>query len=264
MMASVPISTFDADSPTADLKETLDRDGVLVVRGLLTPSELEAVRTGVRALVSTAPLGDNRFDGFKTRRIFDPLARTRLLDSLVLHPVVQGLVKATLSWPYQLGMTVLSEVQPGEVAQVQHRDGAVYPLPAEFPEVMVNTIWALDEWRFENGATMVVPGSHHDRALRTAEPAVMPAGSALVYAGGLLHGAGANPAATPRLGLIVEHVARWLRPAECHPLSVGPDLAATLVPDLQELLGFNQTNEYFGFIAGQPPLAWLSRVATTN
>jgi Phytanoyl-CoA dioxygenase (PhyH) len=264
MMTLVPILTFDAGRPTAELKEALDRDGVLVVGNLLAKSELEAVGKEVRSLVSAAPLGDNRFDGFKTRRIFDPLARTRIFDSLVLHPVVQAVVNATLSWPYQLGMTVLSDVQPGEVAQVQHRDGAVYPLPAEFPEVMVTTIWALDEWRSDNGATMVVPGSHRDRGLRAAEPAVMPAGSALLYVGGLLHGAGANQAATPRLGLIVEHVARWLRPAECHPLSVGPTLAATLVPDLQELLGFNQTNEYFGFIAGRPPRAWLSRVAATS
>lgn len=231
---------------------------MLVVRSLLAPSDLQAVRDEVGSLATTASLGDNRFDGFKTRRIFDPLARTRILDSLVLHPVVRALVKAALSWSYQLGMTVVTEVQPGEVAQVQHRDGAAFPLPAEFPEVMVNTIWAFEEFRVDNGATMVVPGSHRDRELRLAEPAVMPAGSVLVYVGGLLHGAGANEAATPRRGLIVEHVARWLRPAECHPLSVGPALAATLAPDLQELLGFNQTNQYFGFIAGRPPRVWLT------
>jgi ectoine hydroxylase-related dioxygenase (phytanoyl-CoA dioxygenase family) len=241
------------------MKAALEQDGVLVVQALLADTEVEALRKDAGELVSAAPLGDNRFDGFKTRRIFDPLARTRGLDGLVLHPVVQALVKAALAWPYQFGMTVLTEVQPGEVAQVPHRDGGVYPLPAEFPEVMVNTIWALDDFRADNGATMVVPGSHRDRELRGAQPAIMTAGSVLIYVGGLLHFAGANQAATPRLGLIIEHVARWLRPAECHQLSVGPALAANLPPDLQELLGFNQTNKYFGFIAGKAPQAWLTQ-----
>lgn len=256
----MPIAILDPHRAVGELREALDRDGVLVLHGVLPDVRVEAIRREVGELVRDAPLGDNGFDGFKTRRIFDPLARTRILDSLVLHPVVQALAKAALAWPYQFGMTVLSEVQPGEVAQVPHRDGAVYPLPAEFPEVMVNTIWALDDFRADNGATMVVPGSHRDRKLQVAEPAIMPAGSVLIYVGSLLHYAGENRASTPRLGLIVEHVARWLRPAECHQLSVGPALAARLMPELQELVGFNQTNEYFGFIAGKAPKAWLSQM----
>ena len=59
-------------------------------------------------------------------------------------------------------------------------------------------------------------------------------------------------------GSIIEHVARWLRPAECHPLAVGAELAARLPLEMQELLGFNQTSEYFGFIAGASPADWLA------
>jgi ectoine hydroxylase-related dioxygenase (phytanoyl-CoA dioxygenase family) len=87
---------------------------------------------------------------------------------------------------------------------------------------------------------------------------MMSQGSVLVYSGGLLHKAGANSSSVPRLGLIVEHVVRWLRPGECHPLAVGPSLAATLPTALQELLGFNQTRDFFGFIAGQSPSKWLA------
>ena len=68
---------------------------------------------------------------------------------------------------------------------------------------------------------------------------------------------GANVSDGSRLSFITEHVARWLRPAECHPVSVGPTLAASLPTELQELLGFNQTSEYFGFIAGRSPSEWL-------
>jgi hypothetical protein len=254
----VSISGFAPDAPPADLREAYRRDGAFVLRDVLDRQGLATLRETLHPLITNAPLGTNSFDGFDTRRIFDPLARTRALDDLVLHPVAQRAIQGLLPGGYQLGMTVLSAVQPGEVAQKLHRDADVYPLPADFPEVMVNTIWALDAFTPTNGATIIVPGSHRDSSARNQEPAVMDPGSVLVYSGRLLHKAGSNSSVAPRLGLIVEHVVRWLRPAECHPLAVGPALAATLPAALQELLGFNQASDFYGFIAGQPPRDWLA------
>lgn len=255
------VSSFPPDASPADLDEAFNRDGALVLSDVLDRQRLATLREALSPLITNAPLGTNSFDGFKTRRIFDPLARTRALDDLFLNPVVQRAVQDMLPAGYQLGMTVLSEVQPGEVAQKLHRDAAVYPLPADFPEVMVNTIWALDAFTPENGATVIVPGSHRDRSARDQEPAVMSPGSVLVYSGKLLHKAGSNLSTAPRLGLIAEHVVRWLRPGDCHPLAVGPALAAKLPAALQELLGFNQGSDFFGFIAGQPPRDWLAASA---
>jgi Phytanoyl-CoA dioxygenase (PhyH) len=254
----VSINSFALDASPADLHEAFSRDGAFVLAEVLNGDRLAALQEAVRPLITNAPLGTNSFDGFKTRRVFDPLARTRALDDLVLSPVVQRAVQDVLTGAYQFGMTVLSEVQPGEAAQKLHRDAGVYPLPADFPEVMVNTIWALDAFTPANGATVIVAGSHRDPSARDQEPVVMSPGSVLVYSGRLLHKAGANSSSAPRLGLIVEHVVRWLRPAECHPLAVGPSLAATLPATLQELLGFNQTSGFFGFIAGQSPSEWLA------
>ena len=254
----VSISRFALDASPADLHEAFSRDGAFVLSEVLNGDHLAALQETLRPLITNAPLGTNSFDGFKTRRVFDPLARTRALDDLVLSPVVQRAVQDVLRGAYQFGMTVLSEVQPGEVAQKLHRDAGVYPLPAGFPEVMVNTIWALDAFTPANGATVIVAGSHRDPSARDQEPVVMSPGSVLVYSGRLLHKAGANSSSAPRLGLIVEHVVRWLRPGECHPLAVGPSLAATLPAALQELLGFNQTSDFFGFIAGRSPSEWLA------
>jgi Phytanoyl-CoA dioxygenase (PhyH) len=254
----VSVTSFAPDASPADLNEAFSRDGAFVLSEVLSGDRLGTLREAIRQLITNAAPGANSFDGFKTRRVFDPLARTRALDDLVLSPVVQRAVQRVLPSAYQFGMTVLSQVQPGEVAQKLHRDAGVYPLPADFPEVMVNTIWALDAFTPANGATVIVAGSHRDHSARDQEPVVMSPGSVLVYSGRLLHKAGANSSSAPRLGLIVEHVVRWLRPAECHPLAVGPSLAMTLPAELQELLGFNQTSDFFGFIAGQTPRDWLA------
>ncbi len=196
--------------------------------------------------------------------MFDPLARTRVLDDWVLHPLLTATVQALIG-PSQFGMTILSEVQPGEVAQFLHRDAAIYPLPAEVGPVEVNTIWAIDEFTRANGATVLVPGSHVGGTRPSAYDgesltvATMSAGSVLVYDGRVVHGAGANTTTSACLGLIVEHTVRWLRPAENHSLAVAPTVVATLPAPLQELLGYNQHSAFLGFVAGRPPGEWLAR-----
>lgn len=259
----VDMPTFDVAAPVATIQTALADQGAVVVRNAVGHEQLARIRDELIALMTDAPLGDNAFDGFKTRRVFDPLAHTRALDALVLHPVVHELVGRLMQWRYQFGMTILSEVLAGEVAQRLHRDATVYPLPSDFPEAMVNTVWAVDAFTTDNGATLVALRSHLDRETVEVVPAVMPAGSVLIYSGRLLHGAGPNHGTVSRLGFIVEHVARWLRPAECHPIACGAELAASLSAELQELLGFNQTSDFFGFIAGRSPAAWLADQSRT-
>jgi len=59
---------------------------------------------------------------------------------------------------------------------VLHRDQSVYPLPPDFPPVVVNTMWALDDFTEANGATRLVPGSHRwgERTPGRATPSSTP------------------------------------------------------------------------------------------
>lgn len=257
--AKMTVRAVPAGVDVAEIVGALDEDGAVVLEGALDDDSTTRLRRSVDPLVLAAPLGRNSFDGYATRRIFDPLKRTRALDAVVMHSLVHAVISSALKWPYQFGMTILSEVLPGEQAQWPHRDASVYPLPVGFPEVMINTVCALDSFTSTNGATVVAPGSHRDPLRKELKPVEMNAGSVLIYFGRTLHAAGANVSDGPRLGLIVEHVARWLRPAEAHPLAVGPALARELPPPLQEMLGFNQTSEYFGFVAGASPADWLQK-----
>jgi ectoine hydroxylase-related dioxygenase (phytanoyl-CoA dioxygenase family) len=85
------------------------------------------------------------------------------------------------------------------------------------------------------------------------ETAVLSPGSALFYLGSLWHGGGANQTLRPRLGVILEYAAGWLRPQENHCLAVPRDVVRDLPERLQELLGYNIYPPFVGYVDGSHP-----------
>jgi ectoine hydroxylase-related dioxygenase (phytanoyl-CoA dioxygenase family) len=82
----------------------------------------------------------------------------------------------------------------------------------------------------------------------------------MFYTGSVFHGGGANNTDTPRLGVILEYVAGWLRPQENHVLGVPRDVAATLPERLQELLGYGIYPPFVGYVDGRHPRRVLTGV----
>jgi ectoine hydroxylase-related dioxygenase (phytanoyl-CoA dioxygenase family) len=245
----------------AGVVEAMTAEGYCVVEGVLGPAEVAAARASLHDVLAATPRGRNSFEGFETQRVYALFAKTRAFDDAALHPLVLGVLDQILG-DYQLSAPAGIQIGPGERAQVLHRDQSVYPLPLDFPPVVVNTMWALDDFTEDNGATRLVPGSHQ-WGERTPGPheatvaATMPAGSVNFYLGQLWHGGGANHTDRPRLGVILEYVASWLRPQENHLLAVPRELAATLPARLQELLGYNIYPPFLGYVDGRHPRRYL-------
>jgi ectoine hydroxylase-related dioxygenase (phytanoyl-CoA dioxygenase family) len=94
----------------------------------------------------------------------------------------------------------------------------------------------------------------------------MAAGSAAVYLGSTLHGAGPNTTADQwRRGMHLSYVVGWLRTEENHYLSLWPDVIRTLPRASQELLGFAAHDAiplgggYLGTVDLQDPAELLER-----
>jgi ectoine hydroxylase-related dioxygenase (phytanoyl-CoA dioxygenase family) len=250
--------------PSADeVTDALLRDGYVIVEGMLDDASVAAAREDLARVLAETPTGRNDFEGFATRRIYALFAKTRTFDAPAVDPLLLGVLDRVLGH-YQLSAPVGIQIGPGESAQVLHRDEAIYPLPRPHPPVVLNTMWPLDEFTAANGATRLVPGSHLWHDDRTPQPseatvvATMGPGSAMFYLGNLWHGGGANATERPRLGVILEYVAAWLRPQENHCLAVPRGVVRGLPERLQELLGYNIYPPFVGYVDGAHPRKVLS------
>ena len=241
-----------------DVAASLDEHGYALVEGLLGPADVEARLTALGELFETTPTGRNFFEGFHTQRVYAVYAKTRAFDDLAVHPLLLGALDHALGEHYQFSAPVALQIGPGEKAQILHRDEDIYPLPRPHAPVVVNSMWALCDFTADNGATRLIPGSHRwpeDRRPDESEAVTvtMPAGSVLVYLGGLWHGGGANTTDSPRPGLLLEYVVSWLRPQETQLVAVPPETVRDLPERLQELLGYNVFPPFLGYVDGRHP-----------
>ena len=246
------------DAAVDDVTASLDEHGYALVEGLLDAADLDRRRAALEALFASTPTGRNFFEGFHTQRVYAVFAKTRAVDDLAVHPLLLAALDHALGEHYQFSAPVALQIGPGETAQVLHRDEDVYPLPHPHDPVVVNSMWALCDFTADNGATRLIPGSHRwpgDRRPDESETVAvtMPAGSVLIYLGGLWHGGGANRTDRPRPGLLLEYVVSWLRPQETQLIAVPPDVARTLPDRLQELLGYNVYPPFLGYVDGRHP-----------
>lgn len=240
----------------ADL-EAVQREGFVIIPNLLTADELASIREAVTPLLHHA--GRNAFEGTRTQRLYAVLEKTRVLDRLIAHPRILALLDRTFLPNYLLSQAQVIRILPGEAAQPLHPDDGFYPVPRPRHPLGAATVWAIDEFTHDNGATVIVPGSQHWDDARTPTPkderipAVMPAGSVVFYPGTLWHGGGANRSPAPRLAVTCQYCEPWLRTQENYFLSVPRETVRALPEDLKRLLGYSIHPPFMGMANGMHP-----------
>jgi ectoine hydroxylase-related dioxygenase (phytanoyl-CoA dioxygenase family) len=235
------------------------RDGFVVFERILPKDVIEEIRTEVTSRM-THRAGRNNFEGLATQRLYAVMEKTFACNALVEHPLVLGLLDRVLEPNYLLSQLQAINILPGERQQPLHYDDAFYLYPRPRRALGAATIWALDAFTEENGATVVIPGSHiwDDRSpsaadLETLRPVVMPEGSLLFFVGTLWHGGGANRSAAGRLCATAQYCAPYLRQQENFSLSVSRERAKACSEHIQRMLGYSIYPPFMGFVNGMHP-----------
>jgi ectoine hydroxylase-related dioxygenase (phytanoyl-CoA dioxygenase family) len=249
-----------ADASGGAIAAILDADGALILDDVLTPAEVARVRGEIDPYVETTSNGRDSFTGHQTTRTGALVARSPACRDLVMHPAILAACDAFLKRAcdrYQLHLTQVIRIRPGQPRQPLHRDRYAWGGFLKGVEPQLNTIWAMTDFTEANGATQVVPGSPAWPESRRAEPgevgfAEMRSGSVLIYSGSVIHGGGENRTDADRVGINITYCLGWLRQEENQYLSCPPDIARTLDPALQTLLGYAMGSYALGYFS--PPL----------
>ena len=254
--------SFDKDS--ALWTERLLADGYCVIPDLL-PRTIEALDRDLAEDFEQTPFCRGGFYGERTKRFGRLLARSCHAETLVMHPLITAVVHRVLSpWcdTVQLNLTQAIAVHPGALPQLPHRDQDMWRGATGEVEYLVNVMWPFTPYTRENGATLIWPESHGPRALdpsvpATQFPAEIAPGSALLFLGSTLHGAGGNRTAQVRRGAIVSYCLGWLKPYENQWLAYPPETARQFSHELAALVGYQQHRPNLGNYEGQCPSVLL-------
>ncbi len=242
----------------------LRRNGFVVLEGLVGRDQLRAIRAELVPYLGGHLFGRNDFEGFRSERVYALLAKAPSVAVLVEHPAVLELVDAVLDPNYLLSANLAINVHPGETAQSLHSDDGYCRIPRPREPMGVSAIWALDEFTEDNGATEVVPGSHMwadeepGPAGWRVQQITMPAGSAVVFMGTLLHRGGPNRSDWTRLGITPQYCQPWIRQIENMALAVPPPMASAFSPRVQSLLGYSIHPPFIGYVDGRHPQRLLT------
>jgi hypothetical protein len=248
-------------SAPEEVVAALKADGACIVDNLVSDELMDRVAEEMAPHIDLTPEGGDDFIGRRTRRTGSMIARSPASRELITNPLVLGatgilLEKATA---YQLHLTQVISVFPGETEQPLHRDELAwdfFPFPTDY-DVQCNTIWAMTDFTVENGATRVLPGTHEmgqqmtsaeAQVGRVVERAEMKRGSAFFYTGKVFHGAGANHSDVVRQGINITYCVGWVRQEENQYLSTPIDVARTLDDDLLKLMGYQLGGIAMGYV----------------
>ena len=244
------------DTPIEEILNILDEDAGLIIDNFLSDQNLESIKNDLKPYLNVTRNGQDEFTGFETKRVGALMARSKTCQDLALDPLINQMAESFLGphcESYQLHFTSAIQIGPGESSQILHRDRGVWGgyIPRKI-ETQFSTVWAINDFTKENGATQVVPGSHKWHKDREPLPeeiayAEMKAGSVFIYTGSVLHGGGTNVTEQPRLGVFLHYAPSWLRQEENQYLSCPPEVAKDFSPELRSLIGYSKGGYVLGF-----------------
>lgn len=199
------------DTLTETEKSQLDRDGYLPLTGILSPQQVAAFRERLAVLSAEEgnQAGKEVHQEAGTDRLSDLVNKDPLFEICFTHPRLLAGIAHVLGGDLKLSSLNSRAALPGQGLQELHADwGAA--VPPGGPYQVCNSIWLLDDFTAQNGATRVVAGSHRSGKMprdEMADPSaphpqetmlLAPAGTVVIFNSHTWHGGTLNRTDRPR------------------------------------------------------------------
>ena len=190
------------------------------------------------------------------RRVWNLLNKGEVFERMVQHPAVMQLVGAFLGDGFIMGSVAANRILGGGPGQEPHIDYPYWDLykRGSFP-TNINSSYPLNcqatvllhDFTELNGATAFVPGSHgdlrypDDEALFTANAQRMTgrAGDVVVFNGMVWHCAMPNRSDADRTAVLIQYLAKFVKPMEDQVRGVRDDVVERATPQLRQLMGMD-------------------------
>ncbi|MCR9065017.1 MAG: phytanoyl-CoA dioxygenase family protein [Cytophagales bacterium] len=192
--------------------DSLEKDGFLNLGPLLNASQVKEVNEAIDALLNNEgeKAGSELFDSKYIRhptedgvdRLADLVNKGSVFDQFYTHPKVLAAIETVLGKAYKLSSLNYRAAKPGKGLQKLHVDWGNTVVNGDYQ--VCNTIWLLDDFVENNGATRIVPGSHKRNELPNdvlEDPLAphpdeiliqAPAGSVVIFNSHVWHGGTTN------------------------------------------------------------------------
>jgi ectoine hydroxylase-related dioxygenase (phytanoyl-CoA dioxygenase family) len=230
----------------------LDQYGYLVLEQFMGEELLEALRRRIEEVFLED--GDRAGSEFKqepqTRRLANLVNRGEIFERAISEPRILECVGHVLGPRFKLSSLNVRAANPhSNWVQPLHCDVGAIPDRQGF--WVCNTIWLLDDFTAENGATRFIPRSHRWGKLPqdvlpdpvaphpAEELLTAKAGTVVVMNTHLWHGATANRTAGQRRAMHAFYC-RWDKPQQQYQKQLlSPEVQRRLSPALRELLALD-------------------------
>lgn len=229
-----------------DMRERLDCDGYASLAGVLSDEQVVRMRARLAELIAAegdrAGLEVHQEQG--TDRLADLVNKDPVFEVCFTDPRVLACIAHVLG-EFKLSSLNSRAALPGHGLQALHAEGG--PVGTG-PYQVCNSIWLLDDFTMDNGATRVVPGSHRlTMSVRdaVADPAaahpdevrlIAPAGTVVVFNSHLWHGGTINRTSRPRRAVHSYFTRRGNRQQLDQQKYVRPETLARLSPAARFIL----------------------------
>ena len=236
----------------------LMKHGWCIIPDLMPVEKVHALHADLGERFEHTPFCEGDFYGRRTKRFGGLLKRSAHMEAFARHPTILEIADhALLPYcdNYQINLAQALALYPGAPMQAPHRDQDMWRGPTGEIEYLINVMWPFTDYREDNGATVVWPGSHHHQYEDPADlsgfsVAEMDPGSALVFLGSTLHGAGANRSVRIRKGMVISYCLGWLKPYENQWLAYPPSIARSFLPNSRRWRAIGNTARTWAIMRG--------------